>query len=65
MIRMNKVVRSYGPASDKCGKELIEAFADGWKFERASEYIPSHGGYSGYIEYILYKEVIADQYEEI
>jgi hypothetical protein len=65
MIRMNKVVRSYGPASDRVNTDLEAAFKEGWQFERASEYIPSHGGSAGYIEYILYKEVIADQYEEI
>ena len=55
-----KVVRTYddGKATDKL---LQDAFDSGYKFVRASEYVPeaTHDGTRryGYIEYILKKEV--------
>lgn len=53
-----KVVRSYGPSSNRQEKDLIEAFEEGYEFVRASEYIESRCGYAGYIEYILKKSII-------
>ena len=47
-----KMVRSYTK-----GKELNEAFNDGWEFVRASDLIKNTNGYCDYIEYILRKEV--------
>lgn len=48
-----KVVRSYGPTSNGKAKDLEEAFEEGYKFVRASEYIEGSAGKAGYIEYIL------------
>lgn len=52
-----KVVRSYNPTSSDSKKYLENAFEDGWEFVRASEYVPATRCSSGYIEYILKKEV--------
>ena len=53
-----KVVRSYGPGSQGREEDLTKAFNEGWEFVRASDYVVStHSGKSGYIEYILKKEV--------
>lgn len=56
-----KVVRSYDDG--KTGEDKLQReFDDGWKFVRASEYVPeaTHNGVRrfGYIEYILCKETI-------
>lgn len=51
-----KVVRSYNQISRGGTKNLVDAFADGWEFVGASEYV-SRDSHSGYIEYILRKEV--------
>lgn len=51
------VVRSYGSASYGKAIELEEAFKDGWQFVRASDYTPDYEDKSGYIEYILVREV--------
>lgn len=52
-----KVVRSYNPACNTSYRDLEKAFEDGWQFVRASDYVEKNGGCSGYIEYILIKEV--------
>ena len=51
-----KVVRSYNLVSSGGTKSLVDAFADGWEFVRASEYIP-RDSCVGFFEYILRKEV--------
>lgn len=56
-----KVVRSFSPREPFSRLELNVAFNDGWKFVRASEYIPKKGRKGGYIEYILRKEVEVDK----
>ena len=55
-----KVVRSYTPDSEGSSTKLEQAFNDGWEFVRASEFIPPTKYKSGYIEYILKKEVPYD-----
>lgn len=57
MKKQYRVVRSYGPSSTGKTVELEKAFEEGYEFVRASEYIEAKGGYAGYIEYILCKEV--------
>ena len=52
-----KVVRSYGPDSMGKTNELQSAFDIGYEFVRASEYVEGVNGKSGYIEYILKREV--------
>lgn len=52
-----KVVRSYGPDSMGKSTALQSAFDIGYEFVRASEYIEGESTKSGYIEYILRKEV--------
>lgn len=52
-----KMVRSFTSGNDISGKNLIEAFNDGWEFVRASDLIINTKGYCDYIEYILRKEV--------
>lgn len=52
-----KMVRSYTSGNNAKGKDLIEAFNDGWEFVRASDQITNAKGYCDYIEYILRKEV--------
>ena len=52
-----KVVRSYNPACMTSYSDLEKAFEDGWQFVRASDYVEKNAGCSGYIEYILCKEV--------
>ena len=58
-----KVVRTYDDGQTK-EQSLQDAFNNGYKFVRASEYIPegNHNGNRrfGYIEYILKKEVAND-----
>ena len=66
MKTIYKAVRSYddGVYCDR----LNEAFADGWQYVRASEYIAESVHYSqlryGYIEYILSKDVEEEQAEQ-
>lgn len=58
-----KVVRTYDDGKTK-EQFLQDAFNDGYKFVRASEYIPeathNQNRRYGYIEYILRKEVAND-----
>ncbi len=52
-----KMVRSYTSGNNKSGRDLNEAFDNGWEFVRASDLIKNHSDYCDYIEYILRKEV--------
>ena len=58
-MKQYKVVRTYNDGSS-CENDLQKAFDDGYKFVRASEYVPeaNHGGRRryGYIEYVLAKK---------
>lgn len=51
------VERSYSPGNGDGTRLLSKLFDDGWEFVSRSEFIPNRGGYLGYFEYILKKEV--------
>ena len=63
MSKEYKVVRTYN-AGKTCESKLQEAFDEGWKLERASEYVApyevNNNHYYGYIEYILSRKIISE-----
>jgi hypothetical protein len=52
-----RVVRSYTDGCLAKATALEKAFAEGFEFVRASEVVANYSGKSGYIEYIVRKEV--------
>lgn len=56
-----KIVRSFGPSIKGGAIDLENLLEDGWEFVNASDFVPGekHGAqeFSGYIEYILRREV--------
>ena len=51
------VERSYSPGHGDGTRQVSKLFDNGWEFVSRSEFVPNHGGYLGYFEYILKKEV--------
>ena len=60
------VVRSYGPECCCRGQgDLEEAFEDGYEYVHSSDFIEGKSGKSGYIEYILRREVVDEPIVDI
>ncbi len=61
------VVRSFGPSIKNGTIDLENLLDDGWEFVTASDYVPGEKRgaeeFSGYIEYILSREVKSDDEE--
>lgn len=64
-MKKQKVVRSYSPNCTRDAEELTEALKNGYKFVRASEFIPPQGNKVGYIEYIVEKDEDSPEEEKL